>query len=309
MKLIHMTALLLLGAIWGASFSFINVAVKELHPLFLMFVRVLSAGLVLAGVAFFSQRQRTQKVDLQLKQNGRHYLLVGLLNCALPFTFIAFSELRIPVSLAAILNSTTPLFTALMAALWASEKLNGRKLSGLLLGVTGVVILVGGGPVVLTGATAVGIFASLVGALCYGAGAVYAARHMTHLPPLFASMVQLLSAALILAIPAAFTVPKVLPGTAVWLSLLALSLLSTCVAYLIFYFLLQNVGASRTTSVTFLVPVFGTLWGVLFFHEPFGLGMLLGMGTILASVGLVMGLKSGLPARKPHLLNEQLHKG
>jgi drug/metabolite transporter (DMT)-like permease len=147
----------------------------------------------------------------------------------------------------------------------------------------------------LDGETAVGIMASLLGALCYGAGAVYAARHMSHLPALFASMVQLLSAAVILAIPAAFTVPVTVPGTAVLLSLLALSLLSTCLAYLIFYYLLQNVGASRTTSVTFLVPVFGTLWGTLFFREPLSLGMLLGLITILASVGLVMGLKPGNP--------------
>lgn len=304
MKLIHFAALLLLGAIWGASFSFINVAINELHPLFLMFGRVLFAGLVLAGVAFFSQRRRKQQVSLQLKTKWPHYLLVGLLNCALPFTLIAFSELRITVSLAAILNSTTPLFTAVIAALWASERLNGRKLIGLLLGVTGVVILVGGGSVVLNGGTVVGIAASLLGALCYGAGAVYAARHMTHLPALFASMVQLLSAAIILAIPAAFTVPLRSPSTAVWLAVLALSLLSTCVAYLIFYFLLQNVGASRTTSVTFLVPVFGTLWGVLFFHEPIALGTLLGMITILVSVGLVMGIKVGKPKKLPLSLQE-----
>ena len=297
MKLSQAAALLLLGAIWGASFSFINIAVQALHPLFLMFLRVLMAGLVLAGVAHFRQRQ-TQKPALQLKANWRHYLLVGLLNCALPFSLIAFSELRISVSVAAILNSTTPLFTAVIAALWVGEKLNGRKITGLLLGVTGVIVLVGGGPVALDGATAVGVVASLLGAMSYGAGAVYAARHMKHLPPLTASMVQLLSAALILAIPTAFQLPANWPGTAVWLSLLALSLLSTCVAYLIFYALLQNVGASRTTSVTFLVPVFGTLWGILFFHESLTSGMLLGMGTILASVGLVVGLKLGRPARQ-----------
>lgn len=298
MKLSQAAALLLLGAIWGASFSFINIAVQALHPLFLMFLRVLLAGLVLAGVAYFRQRQPTPKVALQLKTHWRQYLLVGLLNCALPFSLIAFSELRISVSVAAILNSTTPLFTAVIAASWVGEKLNGRKITGLFLGMTGVIILVGGGPLRLSGATAVGLITSLLGAMSYGAGAVYAARHMKHLPPLTASMVQLLSAALILAIPAAFQLPTSWPGTAVWLSLLALSLLSTCVAYLIFYALLQKVGASRTTSVTFLVPVFGTLWGVLFFHESLTGGMLLGMGTILASVGLVIGLKLGRPAHK-----------
>ncbi|MCA9954981.1 MAG: EamA family transporter, partial [Anaerolineales bacterium] len=244
MKLSQAAALLLLGAIWGASFSFINIAVQALHPLFLMFLRVLLAGLVLAGVAHFRQRQQPQKMTLQLKTHWRHYLLVGLLNCALPFSLIAFSELRISVSVAAILNSTTPLFTAVIAASWVGEKLNGRKVTGLLLGVMGVIVLVGGGPVALSGATAVGVVASLLGAMSYGAGAVYAARHMKHLPPLTASMVQLLSAALILAIPTALQLPANWPGTAVWLSLLALSLLSTCVAYLIFYALLQNVGAS-----------------------------------------------------------------
>ena len=298
MKLRQAACLLLLGAISGPSFSFITIAVQALHPLFLMFMRVLSAGLVLAGVAHFRQRQQPLKTVLALRRNWHHYLLVGLLNCALPFSLIAFSELRISVSLAAILNSTTPLFTAVIAALWAGEKLSGRKVTGLFLGFTGVIILVGGGPVALNGATAVGVIASLLGAMSYGAGALYAARHMKHLPPLTASMVQLLSAAAILMVPAAFQLPNSWPTTAVWLSLLALSLLSTCVAYLIFYALLQNVGASRTTSVTFLVPVFGTLWGVLFFHESLTSGMLVGMVTILASVGLVVGWKLGRPARK-----------
>ena len=146
MKPIHYAALLLLGAVWGASFLFIGLAVPEFGPLPLMFARVLMAGLLLLAFATFTQRGAGLRATLRLREKWRTYLVVGLLNSALPFTLIAFSELRLTASLAAILNSTTPLFTALVAAAWGSERLTGRKVWGLLLGVVGVAVLVGGAP-------------------------------------------------------------------------------------------------------------------------------------------------------------------
>ena len=135
MKPIHYLSLLLLGAVWGASFLFIGVAAPAFGPLTLMLVRVLVAGLLMLGVAVVTQG-RPVGGTLQLRANWRIYLAIGLLNSALPFTLIAFSELRLPASLAAILNSTTPLFTALMAAAWGSEPLTGRKGLGVILGLS-----------------------------------------------------------------------------------------------------------------------------------------------------------------------------
>ena len=287
MKPIHYAALLLLGAVWGASFLFIGVAAPEFGPLSLMFARVLIAGLLMLGVATLTQRGAGLRATLRLRQNWRTYLIVGLFNSALPFTLIAFSELRLTASLAAILNSTTPLFTALVAAVWGSERLTGRKVWGVLLGVVGVAVLVGGAPLAINGGIILAVLASLLAALSYALGTVYAARHITGLPAAYASTVQLLGAAVILAAPGALALPPQRPSAAAIGALAALILLSTTFAYLLYFFLLKNVGPTRTASVTFLVPVFGSLWAVLFLREPFSVWMLLGMAIILTSVGLV----------------------
>ena len=239
------------------------------------------------------------RATLRLRQNWRTYLIIGLLNSALPFTLIAFSELRLTASLAAILNSTTPLFTALVAAAWGSERLTGRKVWGVLLGVVGVAVLVGGAPLAINGGIILAVLASLLAALSYGTGTVYAARHITGLPAAYASTVQLLGAAVILAAPGALALPPQRPSAAAIGALAALILLSTTFAYLLYFFLLRNVGPTRTASVTLLVPVFGTLWSILFLREPFNVGMLLGMAIILTSVTLVTGRHAGQDAALP----------
>lgn len=291
MKPVHYGALLVLGAAWGASFLFIGVAVPEFGPLRLMFLRVLIAGLLLLVVARLTLRQTGLRETLRLRENWRKYLIVGLLNSALPFTLIAFSELRLSVSLAAILNSTTPLFTALVAAAWGSEQLTGRKIVGVLLGVIGVGVLVGGAPLTLDRGILMAVLASLLAALAYGMGAVYAAKHISSLPAAYASTAQLLAAAVWLAVPAAAS-PAIRPSPVTIGALAALILVSTTFAYLLYFFLLRNIGPTRTASVTFLVPVFGSTWAILFLHEPFSLSMLLGLAIILLSVGLVTGARS-----------------
>lgn len=287
MKPIHYAALLLLGAVWGASFLFIGMAAPGFGPLSLMFARVLVAGLLMLAVATLTQRQAGLRATLRLRRNWRTYLIVGLFNSALPFTLIAFSELRLTASLAAILNSTTPLFTALVAAAWGSERLTGRKVWGVLLGVIGVAVLVGGAPLAINGGIILAVLASLLAALSYGLGTVYASRHITGLPAAYASTVQLLGAAVILAAPGVLAWPAERPSPGAIGALAALILLSTTFAYILYFFLLKNVGPTRTASVTFLVPVFGSLWAVLFLREPFSVWMLLGMAIILTSVGLV----------------------
>lgn len=295
MKPIHYGALLVLGAVWGASYLFIGVAVPEFGPLRLMFLRVLIAGLLLLVVARLTLRQAGLRETLRLRENWRKYLIVGLLNSALPFTLIAFSELRLSVSLAAILNSTTTLFTALVAAAWGSERLTGRKIMGVLLGVIGVGVLVGGAPLTLDRGILMAVLASLLAALAYGMGAVYAAKHISSLPAAYASTAQLLAAAVWLVVPAAMA-PAIRPSPLAVGALAALILVSTTFAYLLYFFLLRNVGPTRTASVTFLVPVFGSTWAILFLHEPFSLSMLLGLAIILLSVGLVMGARLGRDA-------------
>lgn len=291
MKAIHIGALILLGSIWGASFLFIREAAHDFGPIVLMFMRVLIAGLVLVPIAPLLLRNKQSQSPSELLSHWREFLIMGALNSAIPFTLIAFSELTITASLAAILNSLTPLCTAIVAAIWVGEKLTGQKILGAILGIVGVMVLVGGSPLDLNAEFLLAVAASIGAAVCYGLGTVYASRHIKGLPAIQASIGQLLGASAILALPSVATIPETVPSMRAIISLTALILLSTSFAYLIYFYLLRNVGPTRTASVTFLVPVFGTIWGIVFLSEPFSVGMLIGMAIILLSVGLVLGAK------------------
>ncbi len=274
-------ALLLLGALWGGSFVFIRVAAPVLRPFVLMELRVMLAAVALTLCA--AAVSRLPKLRFRWKE----FLVLGTLNAAIPFTLIAASEINLTASLAAILNSTTPLFTAMVAAAWIKDGLTARRIVGLALGVVGVAVLVGWNPIPLSGVVALSIGASLAAALSYGLSAVYTKRTFAGVPPLTLAIGQQAWAAVILMPPAAVGFPEKLPSLAVILSVLALSLLSTAIAHLLYFRLIASVGPTKTSTVTFLVPVFGVLWGFVLLGEPITLSMLAGLGIILSSVTLV----------------------
>ncbi|MCA9912202.1 MAG: EamA family transporter [Anaerolineae bacterium] len=285
MKPIHYAALVLLGAIWGSSFLLIRIAAPDLGPLVLMGGRV-----SLAFVALFAYASLLRKAP-DLRKNWAKYLFVGTMNAALPFSLIAWSELTLTSSLAAIINSTTPLFTAVVAAVWINETLTGRKILGIVLGILGVSILVGGSALEFNSELVFAALASLLAAFCYGIGTVFASRHFTGNAPMHNAIGQLFGATVALSIPATVTLPQATFSSGTLLALLLLSLMATAFAYQLYFFLLNNVGPTRTATVTFLVPVFGTLWGVLFLQEHVTSGMLVGMAVVLTSVGLVTGAR------------------
>lgn len=282
MKPVYLAALTLLGAIWGASFIFIHVAVVSFGPLPLMWGRIAIAlaALVALGVV-------THNLP-DFRRYWRQFLIVGTINAAVPFTLIAWSELTITASLASILNSTTPLFTAVIAAMWVGETLTWRKILGVVMGIIGVTILVGGSALTLTGDVVLATLASLAAAALYGVGTVYASRNFKALKPLQTAIGQLAGGTVVLLIPTLLTLPSEVPPANAILALLALALVSTACAYLLYFYLLLRVGPTRTATVTFLVPVFGTMWGVLFLGDTLTSGMLIGMAIVLSSVGLVI---------------------
>jgi drug/metabolite transporter (DMT)-like permease len=285
-------ALVLLGAIWGSSFLFIRVAVPELGPLLLMGLRVGLAVLALAPFAV------AMGVVPKLRSRWRPFLVLGLVNAAMPFSLIALAEMHITASLAAILNSTTVLFGALVAAVWLGEPLTMRKVSGVALGIFGVAVLVGLDPLPLNGAVLLSVGAMLLAAFFYAVGSTYARRNFSGVRPLTMAVGQQAGAAAILALPAASTLPDSAPSLPAALSALALALPCTALAYLLYFRLIASVGPTSTLTVTFLAPGFGVLFGVLLLGEPFGLWTLAGLATILLSVALVTGIGSG-GARKP----------
>jgi drug/metabolite transporter (DMT)-like permease len=280
-------ALVLLGVLWGGSFIFIRVAVPALGPFVLMELRVGlgAAALALCAVAV----GRLPKLRARWKQ----FLIIGTLNAAIPFSLIAAAEINLTASLAAILNSTTVLYTAVVAAVWMGDALTVKKVLGVVLGIVGVAVLVGWDPITLNGVVLLSVGAMLAASLSYALGAVYAKRTFAGTPPLVMAIGQPAAAAVLLLPLAAVSLPGERPSVAVTLSVLGLALLSTAVAYMLYFRLIENVGPTSTVTVTLLVPVFGLLFGVLLLNEPFGLGTLAGLGIILSSVALVTGIGFG----------------
>jgi drug/metabolite transporter (DMT)-like permease len=279
--------LILLGMLWGGSFLFIRIGVPELGPFVLVELRVGIAAVALALCAVILGR--LPKVPARWKQ----FAILGAVNAAIPFSLISAAEIHLTASLAAILNSTTVMFTALVAAVWMGDPLTARKVVGVVMGIVGVAVLVGWDPITLNWAVVLSIGAMLAASLSYALAAVYTKRMFAGSPPLAIAIGQQTAASMLLLPLAAISLPGERPSAAATISVLALALLSTAVAYMLYYRLIENVGPTSTTTVTLLVPVFGLLLGVLILNEPFGLGTLVGLGTILCSVVLVTGLRLG----------------
>ncbi|HEY7126990.1 MAG TPA: EamA family transporter [Ktedonobacterales bacterium] len=276
--------LLLLGAMWGASYLFIRITASALGPVVLMDARVLLAGGALMLYALAARRVPS------FKGQWRAFLILGTINGAIPLTLIAAAELNLPASLAAMLNATVPLFTALVAAGWLKDRLTLKKVIGLLMGMVGVGVLVGLSPLPLTGIILLSAGASLLAALCYAFGNVYASQNFKGASPLALSIGQQLATGVVLVPFALLRLPTTFPSTEVLLAFLGLSLMSTAIAYLLYFHLIQTVGATKTAIVTFLVPVFGLLWGALFLQETATVGTVVGLAIVLSSVFLISGI-------------------
>lgn len=295
MTLLQLGTLTLLGAIWGASFIFIRIAVEPFGPVFMMFIRVLIAGGLLYGYA------KLRGTKLQIMENWRKFLLLGALSSAVPFVLIGYAELTITGSMAAILNSTTPLFTTFVAAVGLGERLTPYKVFGAILGIIGVTFIVGGSPVELDTMFILATLASLGAALCYAFGGVYAKRAFEGVNNMSMSTGQLVGATVVLVPFSAVSVPHEAIPTDAILALLMLAVLATAFAYRLYYYLIISAGPTKALTVTLLVPVFGVFWGALLLNEPISAGMIVGLVIILLSVGLVTGM---IAPRKSMMLKD-----
>lgn len=276
--------LVLLGALWGGSFLFIRVAVSALGPFLLVELRVGLAATALLLYALAAGRLP------KIRSRWRSFLVLGFVNAAVPFCLIATAEIHLTASLAAILNSTTVMFTAIVGTVWMGDVLTLRKVVGIVLGIVGVTVLVGWDPLPLSGIVLLSVAAMLIASLSYALGATYAKWSFSGIPPLGMAIGQMTAATAILLPLSVVGLPGEVPSSAVALCVLGLALLSTAVAYLIYFRLIENVGPTSTVAVTLLVPVFGLLFGVLLLDEPFGPGTLAGLGIILSSVVLITGI-------------------
>jgi drug/metabolite transporter (DMT)-like permease len=279
-----------LGAVWGASFLFIKVIVGEASALQLVAGR-LSLGAAAVGLAVAYRRKPLGWTPGLVARVS----VVAAVNNILPFFLIATGEERIDSGVASVLNSTMPIFTAVLAALFLpGERLTPARLFGLLLGFGGVAALTGKDALHITDADVLSELAVVGAALCYGIGSVYARTLLREQDPLNLSLLQLgLAAAM--ALPLALAVdgkPATLSLEAV-LSLLALGLGGTGIAYVLYLWLIEVAGSVRASLVTYIIPVTGLILGWLVLGEDVGLNTVAGFGLIALGVAAVM--RGGTP--------------
>ncbi|HEX8207456.1 MAG TPA: DMT family transporter [Solirubrobacteraceae bacterium] len=280
------TALVALAALWGASFIFIDIAVPAMGAIGMADSRALLASLVLAVYAVVTRQALRTGVALPV------VLLVGAVNVAAPFALISAAQLTIPPSLAAIINATAPLFSAVFAALWLAQPLTRRAGAGLGLGLLGVTLVVGLAPVDLDAGTLLAAAASTAAAACYAAGGHLHKRHFAGVSPAAAAAVQQLAAGALLTPLLLADPPNAAPDAGQLAAIVALAVGASGVGYLIYFRLIAEVGATSAMTVTYLVPVFGVLWAALFRGDEITVGMLAGAAVVLAGIALVTGASS-----------------
>ena len=290
----------LLAALWGASFLFMRLGAAE-------FGALPTAGLRVGfGTLFLLPVFLLPGVWLQFRQRAGAILFVGLLNSALPFALYAFAVLHIATGLSAILNATVPLSGAVVAWLWLKDKPGGLRSLGLLIGFAGVALLVlgksGFNPAIAPAAGSMGLTllamgACLLATLCYGLAASFTKRHLAGIHPMATAAGSQIGASLVLVLPTLWLWPQQdVSGTA-WWAVLALGLLCTALAYVLFFRIIESAGPAKALTVTFLVPVFALLYGVLFLRETITGWTLICGAVILLGTALSTGLVRW-PARK-----------
>jgi drug/metabolite transporter (DMT)-like permease len=280
--------LFLLGAIWGASFLFMRIAVPEFGPVALAGVRIAIAAVFLLGLLAWSGGIRS------LLDKALPMTVLGAMNSALPFTLFGYATLYITAGAAAVLNASTPLFAALVAYFWLRDKLSPLAIAGLLVGFGGVAILVWDRISFGNGSSIWAPLAGLAGGLSYGIAANYAKQRLQDVAPLANATGSLVAAALLLLPLAVIYWPSVTPGLLSWLSAIVLGIACTALAYILYFRLISRIGPARTVTVTYLVPLFGMLWGLIFLGERITVSMVLACAVILSGTALATGTWSQL---------------
>jgi drug/metabolite transporter (DMT)-like permease len=276
----------LLSILWGGSFFFNGVVLRELPPLTLVFLRVALAAVMLLPLLWL------YRIRFPAGLSGwKPFFAIGLLNNVLPFSLIVIGQTYIPSGLASILNATTPLFTVVVMAAAGEEKLLARRIAGVVAGLLGVIVLHGGGLGFESG-QGFGILLCLAAALSYGLSALLARRLLANSPPLGTATFQMLASAVMMT-PVAALVERPwqlhLPGPTTWLAVIGLAALSTALAYIVFFQILRRSGATNVMLVTLLIPVTAILLGYLVLGEKISAPEIAGALVIGSALLLIDG--------------------
>jgi drug/metabolite transporter (DMT)-like permease len=275
--------LIVLATIWGASFLFMRVAVPEFGPIALVQVRVTIAALFLLTVLAFRGGIR------QLPAHAGPLTLVGITSSALPFVLFAYAALHVTAGTAAVLNATAPLFGAVVAFVWLRDRLPPARILGLTVGFGGVLVLAWDKIGAHGNGTALAVAAGLVASLSYGVAVNYTKTRLHAVDPIVNAAGSQIAAALLLLPLTLGYWPDAQPSTSSWLTVIALGILSTGIAYVIYFRLIVRIGPAKAITVTYLVPVFGMVWGLVFLHEAITAGMVVACAVILTGTALATG--------------------
>ena len=276
--------LLLLAAVWGGSFLFMRVAVKEFGPVALIELRVGLAALFLLPAAIWRGK---------LPIIGRHWkalLVVGTLNAAVPFLLYAYAAQSLGAGFLSVANAVTPVWGAVVGWLWLKDKLPWMRSLGLFIGLIGIVVLVWDKLNFQAGGTGPAVLAAVSAPVFYGIAANWTKRFLTGVDALASATGSMIAASLVL-LPLAISAWPATPASApAWISTILLAVVCTGAAYIIFFRLIANVGPTAAVSVTFLVPIFGVVWGATLLDEAVTPSIAIGAAIILVGTALALGL-------------------
>jgi len=288
-SVVQLGQLLFLGAVWGAAFLFLRVASPEVGPVWAAEIRIAIGAAILLAIA----GRRTWRIA---RSNLLTFAVVGASFSAIPFTLIAVATLTLPTGFAAVLNASTPIFTALLGVIWLRQSLSARLVTGLGLGVVAVVLLVGWSPLPPGPATAVAVAAALGGAMSYAFAGTFVRRRLPNVSGLEIATGQLTAGAIVLLPLAIASGPPGTPSVGTVAALLAVGTISTAVPWPIYMRLLSTTTPTVASTVTFVVPAFAILWGAIVLGEAIGIGLVVGFAILMASLVRVLGLSLSSPS-------------
>lgn len=288
--------LVALAALWGASFLFMRLGAGEFGPLALSALRTLGATLLLLPLL-------VSRGELgALRQHWRPIALVGLANSALPFLCFSYAALTLSAGMSSIFNAATPLLGTVFAVLWLKDRLTAPRAAGLAVGFAGVLWLAWDhahmAPAAGAAHPGLAVAACIAATVLYGFSASFTKKYLSGVPPMALATGSQVSAAIVLAGPAAWAWPATAPSALAWSSAALLALLCTGVAYVLYFRLIRSAGPSQALTVTYLIPAFAVLWGALFLGEAITPAMVGGCAVILTGTALATGLLKW-PARRP----------
>lgn len=284
MKPRYLLELILLAALWGASFLFMRMGAPEFGPVALIALRTGIAALFLFPFILASRKLA------QIRPNAGRLLFVGAVGNALPFCLLSYATLSVSAGYASILNATAPIFAAIVAWVWVGDRLSMTGLAGLFLGFIGVVVMVFDDQGNSADVPVMPVLAGVLATFCYGLGANFSKQKLNHIHPIASAFGSQLGAALTLLPFSVWLWPSKMPGADAWMAVIILGVASTGIAFILFFRLIANVGVHKTISVTYLIPLFAMIWGMIFLQESITLLMLVGGALILAGVSLTTGV-------------------